>query len=80
VPVEPISRSILVLRGQPVILDRGLTAIHGARTGRFNEAVKRYTERFPEDFVVSETSIAHWIKAAATVLSENAATKSQRIG
>jgi hypothetical protein len=39
-PVEHITRSILILRGRRVILDRDLAAIYGVSTGRFNEAVK----------------------------------------
>jgi hypothetical protein len=51
VPVEHISRSILILRGQRVILDSHLAAIYGVTTGRLNEAVKRNARRFPEDFM-----------------------------
>ncbi len=51
VPVEHITRAILVLRGQRVILDRELATIYGVPTGRLNEAVKRNAERFPEDFM-----------------------------
>jgi len=35
-----------------VILDSDLAAIYGVSTGRFNEAVKRNIERFPEDFML----------------------------
>jgi len=48
---EEISRAILVLRGQRVILDRDLAALYGVTTKRFNEAVKRNAARFPEDFM-----------------------------
>ena len=51
VPVERIAHSILILRGQRVIIDRDLAAIYGVSTGRLNEAVKRNAERFPEDFM-----------------------------
>ena len=51
VPVEHISRSILILRGQRVILDSHLAAIYGVTTGRLNEAVKRNAKRFPQDFM-----------------------------
>jgi hypothetical protein len=54
-PVEHITRSILILRGQRVILDRDLAAIYGVSTGRFNEAVKRNAKRFPEDFMFQLT-------------------------
>lgn len=54
-PVESIARSILILRGQRVILDRELAAIYGVSTGRLNEAIKRNAKRFPEDFMFQLT-------------------------
>ncbi len=56
VPVEHITQSILVLRGHRVILDRDLAAIYGVTTGRLNEAIKRNTRRFPEDFTFQLTA------------------------
>ena len=56
VPVEHITQSILVLRGQRVILDRELAAIYGVTTGRLNEAIKRNARRFPEDFMFQLTA------------------------
>jgi ORF6N domain len=55
VPAEEITRAILVLRGQRVILDRDLAAIYGVTTGRLNEAIKRNAKRFPEDFMFQLT-------------------------
>ena len=49
--VGHISRAILVLRGQRVILDRDLAVLYGVSTRRLNEAVKRNSARFPEDFM-----------------------------
>jgi ORF6N domain len=49
-PVEDITRSILILRGHRVILERDLAAIYGVATKVLNQAVKRNSERFPEDF------------------------------
>ena len=54
-PVEHIARSILLLRGQRIILDRDLAAIYGVTTKRLNEQVKRNADRFPEDFVFQLT-------------------------
>lgn len=54
-PVEHITRSILVLRRQRVLLDRDLAEIYGVSTGRLNEAVKRNAARFPEDFMFQLT-------------------------
>jgi hypothetical protein len=51
VPVEHITRSILVLRGQKVLLDAELAGLYGVSTKRLNEQVKRNAERFPEDFL-----------------------------
>lgn len=53
---EHITRTILVLRGQRVSLDRELATIYGVSTGRSNEAVKRNAERFPADFMFQLTA------------------------
>jgi hypothetical protein len=50
VPSERIERSILVIRGQKVLLDRDLAALYGVRVKQLNQAVKRNLERFPADF------------------------------
>jgi hypothetical protein len=50
-PAEYIAQSILFLRGQRVILDRQLAAIYGVETRTLNQAVKRNSERFPDDFM-----------------------------
>ena len=50
VPSERIEQSILVLRGQKVILDVDLAAIYGVTTARLNQQVRRNIDRFPEDF------------------------------
>ncbi len=47
---EQIDRSILVVRGQKVLLDEQLAAFYGVETKRLVEAVKRNLRRFPEDF------------------------------
>ncbi|MGH8703618.1 MAG: ORF6N domain-containing protein, partial [Burkholderiales bacterium] len=51
VPVERITRTILILRSQRVILDAELAALYGVPTKALNQAVKRNAERFPEDFI-----------------------------
>lgn len=50
-PVEVIERTILLLRGQKVILDADLARLYGVTTKRLNEQVKRNHDRFPEDFM-----------------------------
>ena len=42
---------IRAVRGQKVILDTDLARIYGVPTFRFNEAIKRNRDRFPDDFM-----------------------------
>jgi ORF6N domain len=55
VPVESITRAILVLRGHKVLLDAELAALYGVSTKRFNEQVRRNRSRFPADFMFQLT-------------------------
>jgi hypothetical protein len=48
---EQIDRSILVARGQKVLLDEQLAAFYGVETRALVQAVKRNVSRFPEDFM-----------------------------
>ena len=50
-PVDRISLLIRTVRGQKVVLDTDLALIFGVPTFRFNEAIKRNRERFPNDFM-----------------------------
>lgn len=56
VPLERIERVILVLRGHKVLLDEDLAALYGVEVKVLNQAVKRNSERFPEDFMFRLTS------------------------
>lgn len=59
VPAERIAQSILLLRGQKVLLDTDLAELYGVTTKRFNEQVRRNLERFPGDFMFQLTQ-AEW--------------------
>ena len=50
-PVGKIEGSILLIRGQRVILDSDLAELYGVETKVLNQAVKRNADRFPEDFM-----------------------------
>jgi len=50
-----ITTLIVTVRGKRVILDRDLATLYGVPTFRFNEAVKRNRNRFPEDFMFQLT-------------------------
>ncbi len=73
VRVEHITRTILLLRGQRVILDAELAALYGVTTKRLNEQVKRNAARFPEDFVFQLTA-----EEAAVLRSQFATSKAPR--
>jgi hypothetical protein len=55
VPIRHIAQSIVLLRGQKVIVDADLAALYGVPTKRFNEQVRRNLERFPADFMFQLT-------------------------
>ena len=50
IPMERIERSILLIRGQKVLLDSDLAELYGVEVKRLVEAVRRNPDRFPDDF------------------------------
>lgn len=55
VPMEKIQQSILLVRGQKVMLDRDLAVLYGVETRVLNQAVKRNRDRFPDNFMLDLT-------------------------
>ena len=55
IPIERITQTILLIRGQKVILDKDLAELYGVGTRILNQAVKRNRARFPEDFMFQLT-------------------------
>lgn len=55
IPVERITRSILLIRGHKVMLDRDLAGLYGVTTKALNQAVRRNQARFPADFMFQLT-------------------------
>jgi len=53
--VEVIATKILLIRGKRVMLDRDLAYLYDVSTKALNQAVKRNTYRFPEDFMFQLT-------------------------
>lgn len=51
IPHENIERSIFLIRGKRVMLDRDLAVLYGVETKVLNQAVRRNPGRFPEDFM-----------------------------
>jgi hypothetical protein len=56
VPIERITQTILLIRGQKVILDEDLAQLYEVETKALNRAVKRNLDRFPEDFMFQLTT------------------------
>src|SRR6266478_2929606 len=55
ISVGRITRSIVVIRGQKVMLSQDLAALYGVAVKALNQAVKRHARRFPGDFVFQLT-------------------------
>jgi hypothetical protein len=56
IPTRVIERCIFVIRGERVMLDYHLAKLYGVGTKRIIEAVKRNSERFPDDFAFQLTN------------------------
>ena len=51
IPIERVEQAIYLIRGHKVMLDRDLAGLYGVETRALNQAVKRNTARFPDDFM-----------------------------
>jgi ORF6N domain len=56
IPPERIENSILLIRGQKVLLDFDLADLYDVETRTLVQSVKRNIERFPDDFMFQLTS------------------------
>jgi|SRR5665213_3431837 len=54
--LEPVEPLIQMIREERVILDSDLAQIYGVETGALNRAIKRNSEKFPEDFMFQLTA------------------------
>lgn len=54
--LQIIQSRIYEIRGQRVMLDRDLAVIYGVATKALNQAVKRNSDRFPDDFMFQLTN------------------------
>ena len=55
IPSERIEKTIYLIRGEKVMLDRDLALLYGVETKVLNRAVKRNLQRFPSDFMFQLT-------------------------
>jgi hypothetical protein len=51
IPTSQIAQSIILLRGQKVMLSQDIALLYGVTVKALNQAVKRHAARFPADFV-----------------------------
>lgn len=51
VKYEQVKDRIIVLRGEPVLLDADVAQLYGVETKRVNEAVKKNPDKFPEGYL-----------------------------
>jgi len=56
VPLQRITRAILLVRGQKVMLDEDLADLYEVETKTLNRAVRRNLDRFPADFMFQLTA------------------------
>src|SRR3990172_2900054 len=61
-PSERIERSILLIRGERVLLDFDLAALYNVETRVLVQAVKRSRDRFPDDFMfqLTKAELQQW--------------------
>jgi hypothetical protein len=55
IPDERIIDKIFLIRGRKVVVDRDLAQLYGVATRTLNQAVRRNSKRFPEDFMFQLT-------------------------
>jgi hypothetical protein len=69
IPAERIERSILLIRGQKVMLSLDLADLYGVETRSLVQAVKRNIDRFPDDFMFQLTQEEFEILKSQNVIS-----------
>lgn len=73
-PNERIENKIYLIRGKKIMFDRDLADLYGVTTGNLNLAVRRNTERFPdEDFMFQLTRKE--FEAFQSLILQNAISK-----
>ncbi len=53
ISMEDVQDKIIVLRGEPVILDRDVAELYGVQTKEINQAVKNNLRKFPMGYILS---------------------------
>ena len=75
IPAERIERSILLIRGHKVLLDRDLAELYGVKAIALRQQVRRNQARFPEDFMFQLTA-----EEAEALVSQNVIPSRRSLG
>lgn len=75
IPVERIERSILLIRGNKVLLDRDLAELYGVKPIALRQQVRRNLNRFPDDFMFQLTA-----EEAEALVSQNVIPSRRSLG
>lgn len=64
ISMEDVQNRIIVLNGEPVILDRDVAELYGVQTKEINQAVKNNPGKFPMGYVlpVTEDELTELVK------------------
>jgi hypothetical protein len=73
--VERIERSILLMRGHKVLLDRDLAELYGVKAIALRQQVRRNQARFPDDFMFQLTA-----EEAEALVSQNVIPSRRSLG
>jgi len=68
--LQAIEKQITLIRGQKVLIDSSLAILYGVETKALIQAIKRNSDRFPEDFMFQLTNKEHEILRSQTVTSK----------
>ena len=52
VDINMVKSRMLIVRDQPVLLDRDVAALYGVQTKEINQAVRNNPDKFPEGFLL----------------------------
>ncbi len=75
--LEKIQRRIFTLHGSQVMLDNDLAELYGVKTKVLNQAVKRNSERFPEEFMFQLSDKEYELLRSQSATSESGSLRSQ---
>jgi hypothetical protein len=72
--MEDVQNKIVVLRGEPVILDRDVAALYGVETREINQAIKNNPNKFPNGYTytLNNHEVAEMRSKFLTTSSETA--------